>query len=415
MRYSSQIWQRSNLLLLATVIVLLAILAVVTPVDADRPLVEKERESVSGQQFVPSEGNEESAKPTPRLALKEVQKEQRNHVGESLKWLAEHQNRDGSWSFFHSDGDNCDDFPNPGKNPSRVGATGLALIPFFNDGESHNRDNDRFQETLAKGIQFLLKHRNKKTGRIYEKKAPLEYQALSHGMAAYTLTLAYAWTRDPKLKKPAQMAMDYIAKTQGKDGGWRFQPQDPGDTSLLGWQIASLANGKAVRLKVPRNVYPRAMRFLDRVQEEDGAKYRAREDGEQGTTPLATSIGLMGRIAMGWPRDHQAVKAGVAHFAEAGPDANNIYQDYQATAFMFLVDGPRGKQWSSWNMKMRELLLESQSEEDDKHLSGSWFFPDDKLGGGADEGGRLYHTALATMILQMHYTFSMSYYPSQNE
>ena len=60
-------------------------------------------------------------------------------VANALNWLAEHQNRDGSWSFNHSPGDNCSNFLNPGSYRTKMGATGLALFPFLGAGHTHQK------------------------------------------------------------------------------------------------------------------------------------------------------------------------------------------------------------------------------------------------------------------------------------
>jgi hypothetical protein len=52
----------------------------------------------------------------------------------ALRWLAEHQNANGSWSFPHTPGGKCNGFANPGSAQSFMGATGLALLPFLGAG-----------------------------------------------------------------------------------------------------------------------------------------------------------------------------------------------------------------------------------------------------------------------------------------
>ena len=43
-----------------------------------------------------------------------------------------------------------------------------------------------------------------------------------HGMASIALCEAYGMTQDPKLRGPAQKALDYIVKAQhAPTGGWR--------------------------------------------------------------------------------------------------------------------------------------------------------------------------------------------------
>jgi hypothetical protein len=59
-----------------------------------------------------------------------------------------------------------------------------------------------------------------------------------------------------------------------------------------------------------------------------------------------------------------------------------------------------GEVWISWNKRMKDLLLKSQSNKD--HEAGSWYdgFKD---GAPAGAAGRLYCTSLATLILEVYY------------
>jgi hypothetical protein len=65
-----------------------------------------------------------------------------------------------------------------------------------------------------------------------------------------------------------------------------------------------------------------------------------------------------------------------------------------------------GKLWDVWNKELRDSLVASQ-EKGNGHSSGSWAIGTDH---GARSGGRLYTTALATMILEVYYRH-MSIYP----
>jgi hypothetical protein len=59
----------------------------------------------------------------------------------------------------------------------------------------------------------------------------------------------------------------------------------------------------------------------------------------------------------------------------------------------------QGEHWQRWNEAMRTALLSRQVK--DGPLAGSWDTGD--LWGG--HGGRVYTTALATLILEVYYRF----------
>ena len=73
----------------------------------------------------------------------------------------------------------------------------------------------------------------------------------------------------------------------------------------------------------------------------------------------------------------------------------NMYYNYYATQ----VCRQYGDEvWDKWNAKMRDFLVNSQVR--DGAAQGSWFFTG---GHGAEAGGRLYNTSLATMVLEVYY------------
>ncbi|MFN9039410.1 MAG: hypothetical protein ACK5YO_24130, partial [Planctomyces sp.] len=110
--------------------------------------------------------------------------------------------------------------------------------------------------------------------------------------------------------------------------GWRYQPNQAGDTSVTGWQIMALQSAKAGRIIVNTNVMREARKFLDSVSVENGAKFSYEPKG--GPTPSMTAVGLLCQMYMGWRRDRPELQAGVQHLATVGPSRENMYYNYYA-------------------------------------------------------------------------------------
>ena len=215
----------------------------------------------------------------------------------------------------------------------------------------------------------------------------------SHGLASTALCEAYALTHDKKLLAPAQASLNFIAYAQDPvGGGWRYSPRQPGDTSVTGWQLMALKSGHMGFLQVHPLTTRGATKFLDSVQAPGGAYYGYTTPGKRSTT---TAIGLLCRMYLGWPRDREALTKGVEYLSAQGPSNTNLYYNYYATQIMFQYDG---EHWDKWNEKMRDHLVDEQDK--DGPAKGSWFF---RGGHGADRGGRIYNTSLATMILEVYY------------
>lgn len=303
-----------------------------------------------------------------------------------LRWLAAHQQQDGSWNFNHHLGTCAGRCRNPGTHASTTAATALVLLAFLGHGETHREGE--FCEAVRRGLYYLLA-RGAETPHGLDLQEGTMY---AQGLAAMALCEAYALTHDRGLQRPAQRALDFIVYAQDKQGGgWRYSPGMPGDTTVTGWQLMALRSGQMAYLVVPDECLEAAARFLDSVQQRYGACYGYQTPGQAVTT---TSIGLLCRMYQGWQRTHEGLAAGVALLAAEGPSPDNMYYNYYATQVLHHWGG---RPWDDWNQKMRERLIADQVA--DGHESGSWHY----TGGRAAAGGRLYNTAMAVMTLEVYY------------
>jgi hypothetical protein len=262
----------------------------------------------------------------------------------------------------------------------------LALLPFLGIGTTHIEG--QYKDTVRRGLEFLVRNM-KPDGSLHEPGGRM----YSHGICSIALCEAYAMTQDRKLIHPAQSSLNFIAAAQDPvGGGWRYKPNEAGDTSVFGWQIMALKSGHMAYLNVPPKTVTNGIRFLDSVQTDSGSGYGYTTPGKASGT---TAVGLLSRMYLGWDRDHPALERGVDRLSEIGP-TKNMYYNYYATQVMAQYDGAR---WKKWNGVMRDQLVNSQDKTG--HAKGSWFIE----GGdhGSQSGGRLYSTCMATMVLEVYY------------
>jgi hypothetical protein len=312
-------------------------------------------------------------------------------VAMGLKWLAAHQMPDGGWSFAHPLAPNCrGQCRNPGElTEARTAATSLALLSFLGAGQTHK--SGQYRQTVKSGLYFLVSRMKAgvQGGSLLEPGG----QMYSHGLASMVLCEAYAISHDKGLFAPAQSAVNFICYAQDPvGGGWRYQPRQRGDTSVVGWQIMALKSGHLAYLRVPTVTIRKAVAYLDTVQANRGANYGYTDPG---SGPATTAIGLLCRMHLGWKSDEPALERGVRWLAERGPSKSDLYYDYYATQVMRQWGGDL---WEKWDGVMRPQLVQSQATRG--HEQGSWSTTGDH---GASKGGRLYSTAMATMILEVYY------------
>ncbi len=309
----------------------------------------------------------------------------------ALEWLAKHQLRDGGWSFNHNRCPQCNgQCRDPGRldENARNGATAMALLPFLGAGQTHTEG--KYQDVVKAGLYYLVAHMQidpSKGGSLHDPAGRM----YSHGLASIVLCEAYAMTHDKGLYEPAQLAINFICYAQDPvGGGWRYNPHDRGDTSVVGWQIMALKSGHMGYLRIPPEVVQKAYRYLDTVQANSGAAYGYTDPG---TGPATTAIGLLCRMYLGWTHDEPALQRGVATLSKMGP-TSNAYYNYYATQVMRHWEG---EEWEKWNNVMRDKLVNSQATQG--HEAGSW----KPAGHHSERGGRLYETSMSTMILEVYY------------
>jgi len=311
-------------------------------------------------------------------------------VAAALRWFAEHQMPDGGWNFDHRLGACQGRCSEAGKMTSaRNGATGLALLPFLGSGQTHKEG--AYKEQVKRGLYYLVTHMKPDHGGGSLIDGGNMY---SHGICSIVLCEAYAMTHDRELMAPAQAAINFIVYAQDPvGGGWRYSPRQPGDTSAVGWQLMALKSGHMAYLNVPPGTVAGAIKFLDSVQADSGSQYGYTGPGAGQAT---TAVGLLSRMYLGWKKDNPALQRGVERMSASGVSKGNMYYNYYATQIMRHVEGDA---WKKWNEGMRDWLVDSQAKTG--HEKGSWFMK----GGdhGADSGGRLYCTSIATMMLEVYY------------
>jgi hypothetical protein len=334
-------------------------------------------------------------------------KDSKEAVARGLEWLALHQAKDGSWSLdkYHQHA-----HENPGDLEGKefacecagqgmnndIAATAFGLLPFLGAGYTHQPAKEKidpdYHKTVKAGLDFLLSNQGKDGafgGGMY-----------AQGLATMAVCEAYGMTRDPKLEKPAQKAIDYIVDAQHEKGGWRYKPKEPGDTSVTGWQLQALKAGKLAGLKVPDDTWKLAGSFLDYAMKEDGSGY-----GYTGPvpTPMMTASGLLARLDLGWSTKKKEWQSGITSLRAYPPGSiDGMYYHFYASQALF-HDG--GKHWNEWNEKMEKLVLASEDQGKDSshaHHKGSWLTEKDPF---REQGGRIMATSLSILTLEVYYRY----------
>jgi len=319
-------------------------------------------------------------------------------VAAALNWLARHQMRDGSWSINKYQV--CCKDPTctgPGECNFDAAATALALLPFLAAGQTH-KSKGPYQKTIFNGIYWMMKQQ-KPDGDL---SGNANRNMYAHGLATIMMCEAYGLTHDPAVGNSAQAAVNFIQRAQHpRTGGWRYQPLQEGDTSVVGWQVMALKSAQMAYLKVNPMAFEGAKRWLKSVSKGSSGGLFCYTP-ESSPTPTMTSVGLLCSQYMGLHRDDPVMIEGMKYLMSNMPNihAHNVYYWYYATQVLHNVPGP---EWDTWNRQMRRVLIDSQSKEG--CAAGSWDPAKPAKDAWATQGGRLMLTSLSALTLEVYYRY----------
>lgn len=314
-------------------------------------------------------------------------------VEAGLKWLIRHQQPDGSWSFHHTYA-NCDKYCQPeGAAACPTGATGLALLCFLGAGYTHQEGP--YQEQLDRALQWLVREAHAGDLRFDSSREFAEGHTgmYAQGICGMALCEAYGMTKDERLKQPAIDVIRFIIKSQDSvGGGWRYEPHEPGDTSVVGWHVMALISARMAGLEVPDESKELAKKFLDSVYDKSSGMfgYLNRRRASMATT----AIGDLCSLYLHSTLDRVAVTRAIEMLARLKPAQQNDYAIYYISQVLHRFGG---EGWEEWNEQARDYLVARQRQ--DGHVIGSW----DPRGPWGRSGGRLYSTCMNVLSLEVYY------------
>jgi hypothetical protein len=318
-------------------------------------------------------------------------------VASALDWLAANQVADGRWDAdAHGGGRETRTLGHDRQGAGAqadTGVTGLALLAFLGDGETHLEG--RHREVVQRGLEFVLGSQAP-DGNLAGN-AELFARMYCHSIATLAVSEAYALSGDERLLPGLQKALRYTINSQHSGGGWRYQPGDAGDMSQFGWQLMALRSAELAGIPIPAETRLRMSRFL-RSASSGGAKGLAAYRPGDRVSRSMTAEALVCRYFLAAENAPAALDEAAAYVLEEKPGdgQENFYYWYYGTLAIFQRQGP---DWEAWNVALQRQLLHSQRYDGDRR--GSW--DPDPLWGGY--GGRVYSTAMGALSLEVYYRY----------
>lgn len=346
-------------------------------------------------------------------------------VAMGLRWLAMHQANDGHWSIneFHKSARTAPfpggqviqcDCQNRGNKNDDIAATGLALLPFLGAGVTHKPPKEKvevdYTKSVLAGLNYLIKRQNKE--------GSFSSTTYSHAIATMAMCEAFGLTNDPLLKQSAQKGLDNIFAIQDPaGGGWRYTPREPGDLSVTGWILMALKSGQMAGLRVNTQRMKLMEHFIDSCQDRKSKGSFFYTPNEAGNVLTMTSVGMLCKLYLGIRPVNADLQAGAEMLKKTGPGkTTDIYYLYYATQTMHHM-GPVAGSWKFWNEGedgsgrngIRNYFVARQyggprsAAASKAHQKGSFFIGTSPGSISDNEGGRLMHTSLSLLSLEVYY------------
>ncbi|MBL8861845.1 MAG: hypothetical protein JNK02_07510 [Planctomycetes bacterium] len=392
-------------------------------------------------------------------------------VLDGLRWLARHQNEDGSWSpSTLKERCDCDD---PAYNPKKpyvtfydTGLTGLALLCFLGAGFSHESKQDlvdtsmgkryKIGDIVKKGLQWLVKGQNP-DGSFSKERVFMYNEAL----ATMAVTEAFGLTQARFWRDPAQKALNFLQAAQRPSPqgtglwGWRYASRQEieqfhrgagsqdtellkelydSDTSVTGWAIMALKSGQLSGLDVNDDNMKGGMAF---------ARFVTQLGGDGKPTGLVGYLDAKGAGAkVTGPHDHftyhpavmSALGMCIRIFSEHDPDdpflrvaADQIIKDlptiskdklsldyyywYYASLALNQLDGPDAPKKTNrhWGPWNKAMVdaLLPLQDKKERSCTNGGWMDLDRW--SFDHGGPLYTTAINVLTLQVYYRYENAF------
>ncbi|MBL7181814.1 MAG: hypothetical protein ISS75_01915 [Pirellulales bacterium] len=384
-------------------------------------------------------------------------------IERGLLWLARHQAANGAWSFEHP---HCiDPFGRPSQqclcrtkgyiDGHTKASTSIALLPFLGAGNTHL--DGPYKEVVYRGLEQLKTVLDIELKELHPDNpdfvSTFSGDLYGYGITALVMAEAFGMTGDPDLERYVNALTVFLARHQHPLGGWRYELGQPGDITVTGWQVVALKSSQLAGAAVHSDIFRQADKFLDsltppaplsrrgRAQvvankigglNRDPTRYHylasfanstTREPGE-----CTSAVGLLCRLYTGWNSNDPRLLQGVNQLLQSNTHpALLLYRNFYLAQILLHIDHPA---WEQWNRRNRDYLVQMQVTETTRMNQrnpafgsppceiGSWYLTNPN---GTTKNvirdrhlapaGRLAHTALAILTLEVYYRLLPIYKP----
>lgn len=323
--------------------------------------------------------NATTAQEADRVRPSGVTEEIQAAIDRGLQYLVRVQNPDGSWRSAGS----------RGTYPTAM--TALAGMSMIGAGSTPTRGKYWLQ--VRRATSFLLAcAQSDGVITVADEEGRSMY---GHGFSTMFLAQVYGMEEDQRRQRTIHgtlsRAVDLIARSQSRAGGWLYTPESSGDEgSVTVTQVQALRACRNAGVTVPGRTIDNAIKYIHDSANPDGSIRYSVNNGGGGRAPI-TAAAVAVLYNAGKYDDPIAEKALV--YAKKTLPVNGSGNGHHYYAQLYLAQAlyqQGGSEWDEYYAEISRWLLGQQSRE------GSW---------NGDGVGPVYGTAVALTILQLPHSF----------
>lgn len=305
--------------------------------------------------------------PEERVQSIELSPEAEKAIHRGLAYLKYSQAEDGSWGGGY-----------------KVTGAALGILAFVVPG--HTPDEPEFGPNIDRAISYLLDRSRRHGGYLADETSQVLYQH-SYGVLALAEVWGQSRRKDvgPALKK----AVDILLRSQGADGGWRYEPRPSGsDISCTTAAVQALASAKEAGIHVSEQVIARAIRCTRSYQSERTGHFNYGSGGDGSSSLYRAGAGPLSLYMLG-DRNSAVLRRGLAVLIKQ-PDTVFDSGDHLAHYYCIQACYQAGDAYFNyWYPRVSKWLIKSQQAD----------------GGWTSGHGNAFGTSLAVLTLAVPYRY----------
>ncbi len=242
--------------------------------------------------------------------------------------------------------------------------TALSLLAFLAQDNAPNRPGP-YRDVVGRGVAYLITQQDDNG----DLRGPADLRGAGsgrgnlydQGIATLALAEAALITHDQHITDAAFAGVRFIISCQNNEtGGWRDAPQEPGDTSVFGWEIMALHSTEMLGFEIPELTRKRMYKYIEYAT--SGRRGMLASYLPAGT-PTASMTAEMAfcRMILGQKLDEAQIKEATDFLAQEPPDLSrpDLYYWYYASLSMVQM---QSRSWKVWNAYTRDGLVRMQQK-----------------------------------------------------